>query len=299
MQNLNKKRLTPYIALVIAMILWASSFIATKYVLHTYDPIVIIFCRMVIASLCFMTIGRNVVSSQKYLKGDYKLILFMALCEPCLYFLFEINALMYTTASQAGIITAFLPILVMFSAALFLQEKSNYIAVLGAVLAFIGVTWLTGASTPSEDAPRPILGNFLEFMAMVCATGYTIAIKNLTKRYSPFFLTAVQAFIGCIFYLPLLFLPTTKIPSTFHLGPSLTIIYLGAVITLGAYGLYNYSLKNIPAAKAASFVNLIPVFSVILGWSILDEKLTISQLLASILIMTGVYLAQNKKSSQD
>jgi drug/metabolite transporter (DMT)-like permease len=279
-------------ALVLAMLLWASSFIALKFAFRTYDPLVVIFGRMLIASICFLLIGRRVTQALHYRKGDYKPILFMALCEPCLYFLFEAKAVENTTASQAGLITAMLPILVMIAAAWFLKERITRRSIAGSIVAVSGVCWLTLLSSPTADAPNPLLGNFLEFLAMVCATGYTIALKSLTERYSPFFLTAMQAFAGCFFYLPLLFYPGTNLPTAFHLGPSLAIVYLGAVITLGAYGLYNYGLKHVPANRAASYVNLIPVFSVIMGWMILGETLTTGQAAAAVIIMGGVFLTQ-------
>ena len=279
-------------ALLLAMVLWASSFIALKFAFRTYDPLVVIFGRMFIASACFLIIGRRLAQSLHYRKGDYRLILFMALCEPCLYFLFEAKAVENTTASQAGLITAMLPILVMIAAALILKERISGRSIAGSIIAISGVCWLTLQATPTDDAPNPLLGNFLEMLAMVCATGYTIALKSLTERYSPFFLTAMQAFAGCLFYFPLLFLPWTELPSEFHFGPTLAVVYLGAVITLGAYGLYNYGLKHVPANKAASYVNLIPVFSVIMGWLILGETFTGGQLAAAAVIMGGVYLSQ-------
>lgn len=280
------------LALVSAMLLWASSFIALKFAFRSYDPMVVIFGRMLVASICFLVIGRRITRTIRYRRGDYKLILFMALCEPCLYFIFEAKAVENTTASQAGLITAMLPILVMIAAAIFLKERIGARSWFGATVAVGGVCWLTLLSRPSADAPNPLLGNFLEFLAMVCATGYTIAMKNLTARYSPFFLTAVQAFTGCLFYLPLLFLPSTELPGQLYLGPGLAIIYLGAVITLGAYGLYNYGLKHVPANKAAAYVNLIPIFSVIMGWMFLGESLTGGQTVAALVVMGGVYLTQ-------
>ncbi|MGB3209813.1 MAG: DMT family transporter [Desulforhopalus sp.] len=283
----------PSCALLLAAILWSSSFIALKFAFRAYDPMVVIFGRMLVASICFLVVGRRVTEALHYRRGDYKLILFMAFCEPCLYFIFEAKAVQYTTASQAGMITAMLPILVMISAAILLGEEIKRKSWLGSIIAVAGVCWLTLESSPSTDAPNPLLGNFLEFLAMVCATGYTIALKSLTERYSPFFLTAMQAFLGCLFYLPLLFLPSTTLPGQWHMGPGLAIIYLGAVITLGAYGLYNYGVKNLPANKAASYINLIPIFSVILGWLLLGESFTGWQICAGVFIIGGVYLTQN------
>ena len=70
---------------------------------------------------------------------------------------------------------------------------------------------------------------------------------------------------------------------------------MGAVITLGAYGLYNYGLKYVPASQAALYVNLIPVFSVFLGWMVLDETFTRNQCFAAVIVMAGVWLSQRKQ----
>ena len=284
----------PTLALLLAMVLWASSFIALKIAFREYDPMIVIFGRMLIASLCFLCIGKRLAKSLDYQKGDYKPILFMAFCEPCLYFIFEAKAIENTTASQAGLITAMLPVLVMASASVLLKELVSKKAWTGALLAVAGVCWLTAESSPSADAPNPVLGNFYEFLAMVCAAGYTISLKKLTSRYSPFFLTAMQAMVGCVFYLPLIFLPSTELPERFVFLPAMAIVYLGAIITLGAYGLYNFSLKHVPASRAAVFVNLIPVFSVLLGWMVLGETLSPRQLVAAVLVMAGVFLSQHE-----
>jgi drug/metabolite transporter (DMT)-like permease len=107
----------------------------------------------------------------------------------------------------------------------------------------------------------------------------------------------MQAFAGSIFYLPLLFLPSTRLPLHFEPASGMAIIYLGAVITLGAYGLYNFGLKHIPASQASAYVNLIPVFSVLLGWMMLDESFTVTQCLAAALVMAGVYISQRRRSA--
>ena len=282
----------PLIALISAMILWSSSFIALKIAFRVYDPMVVIFGRMFVASLCFLLFVRRFMATCTYEKGDYRTILFMAFCEPCLYFIFEARAIENTTASQAGLITAMLPILVMIAASFFLKETVNTKAKIGAALAVASVCWLTLESSPSSDAPHPILGNFYEFLAMVCATGYTISLKKLTSRYSPFFLTAIQAFTGSLFFFPFLLMPGVQIPRHFDPLSGGAIIYLGAVITLGAYGLYNFGVKHVPASRASIYVNLIPVFSVILGWLVLHETLSFRQMIAAAFVVGGVLISQ-------
>jgi len=117
-------------------------------------------------------------------------------------------------------------------------------------------------------------------------------MKKLCARYSPWFLTAVQSMVGTVFFLPLLFLPSTTMPLAFPPGPSLAVLYLCVCISIGAYGFYNYGISKLPAWQASAFVNLIPVFSMLLGWLCLDERLTSPQLVGVAVVFAGVLLCQ-------
>ncbi len=285
----------PAFSLVAAMVLYGSSFIALKLAFRSYDPMVVIFGRMVVAGLCFLLFLKR-FGSNIFRKGDFKYLLFMALCEPCMYFVFEAHAVENTTASQAGMITAMLPIMVAVGARFFLQEQISRKTIAGLLLAISGVCWLTLGSVSSSSSPHPWLGNFLEVMAMVCATGYTLALKRLSTRYHPFFLTAVQAWIGSLFFLPLLLLPGTHLPTRFVAVPAFSILYLGFFVTLIAYALYNFGVSRIPANQATAYVNLVPVFAVLLGWLILGEHFRPLQYMASALVFIGVILSQQIKT---
>jgi drug/metabolite transporter (DMT)-like permease len=218
----------------------------------------------------------------------------MAFCEPCLYFLFEAKAIENTAASQAGMISALLPLMVAVAARIILKEALSLRTLIGFLLAIGGAVWLSLSGAPTASAPNPPLGNFLEFVAMVCAVGYIITLKKLTARYSPLLLTAFQAFVGSIFYLPFLFLPSTRLPQQFDLGGTLAVVYLGAFISFGAYGLYNFGVSRIPVSQASAFVNLIPVFTVLMGRVILGERFTCFQYLAALLILAGIFLSQDR-----
>lgn len=284
----------PYICLVIAMVLWASTFVALKLAFRTYDPMVVIFGRMIVASLCavfFPFVFKNI----QFRKKDIKYIAFMVICEPCLYFVFEAKALVYTTAAQAGMITSMMPLMVAIGAWLILKEQLTLRTCIGFTIAVMGALWLSLVSQASVHGPNPLLGNFLEFMAMVCASGYALSLKKLTARYSPLFLTFIQAFAGAIFFFPALFLPGTELPVQAEPLPLIAILYLGSAVTLGAYGLYNYGVSKIPASQATAFINLIPVFSLAMSAAVLGERFTAIQYAASLLVLFGVILSQDRK----
>lgn len=276
------------------MLLWASSLVALKLAFRGYHPMQVIFGRMLIASLCFAVF---IPSFRKlnWRRRDFKYLLIMAVCEPCLYFLFEAKALELTSASQAGMVTAIMPLLVAILAWVALKEQISGQTLVGFCLAILGACWLGLAGETNSNAPNPLLGNFCEFLAMACAAGYTVSLKHLTSNYPPLFLTAFQAFVGSFFYFPFLLLPDVGFPDQWSLEPLLAIIYLGTFITFGAYGCYNFSVSRIPANQAAGFVNLIPVFSVLLGMLVLGDTLNTTQWFASGLVFGGVWLSSRRK----
>lgn len=289
----NPKPWLPVLSLVTAMILWASSFIALKIAFQGYHPMIVILGRMVVGSCCFLIffaqLRRTVINRE-----DIKYLLFMAVCEPCIYFMFEAKALELTSASQAGLITAMLPLMVALGATMFLNERISRKTLVGFAIAIFGACWLSVAGETSEAAPNPLLGNFLEFMAMVAATGYTVTLKHLSARYSALFLTAVQTWVGALFFSLFLLHPEIALPRTWYPVPALAVIYLGSFVTLGAYLLYNYGVSKIPASQASAYVNLIPVFAVILGFLILGERFNPIQFVASALVLLGVFVSQRR-----
>ena len=97
--------------LILAMALWGSSYVVLKVAFRELPPLWVIFGRMALGSLVFLVAWRW-RGRIDYRSGDWKYLLGLAVCEPCLYFLCESFALQYTSAAQAGMITALLPLLV-------------------------------------------------------------------------------------------------------------------------------------------------------------------------------------------
>lgn len=281
----------PFLSLFAGMLLWGSSFVAFKYAVMFFDPIVVVFARMALSAALFL-LALPFWRPKNLRREDLFFMVFMALCEPCFYFVFEGQALTLTSASQAGMVAATLPVLVAVCAGFFLGERLSVRSWTGLVLALAGVVWVSVSGTATSAAPRPLFGNFLELLAMLCAAGYTVSMKKLCARYSPWFLTAVQSMVGTVFFLPLLFLPSTAMPQAFPVAPSLAVLYLCVFISIGAYGFYNYGISKLPAWQASAFVNLIPVFSMLLGWLCLDERLSASQMAGVAVVFAGVLLCQ-------
>jgi len=277
--------------LLIAMLVWASSFIAFKAAIGPVGPMSLMFGRMAIASLCFVYFIKQ-FRTLAFTKKDIKYILLLTFFEPCLYFVFEANALQLTTASQAGMITSMMPLMTAIAASFVLKEYLSKRIVIGSVLAVVGAIWLSLGAQSSENASNPLLGNFLEFCAMICGTWYAIAVRYLSQRFSALFLTAMQAFIGTLFFFPFAIWESWGMPFNLTWEAFGWICYLGIVVTLGGYGMFNLALSRIEVSRASVFVNLIPVFTVLLAYAFLGEVLNPKEMMASFVIFGGIIISQ-------
>jgi drug/metabolite transporter (DMT)-like permease len=276
-----------------AVVLWGTSFPATKIALEGFPPMALIFLRMVVAVALLLPFVRRIPKTA-YRKGDWKWLVLVGLFEPCLYFMFEVNALRFTTASQAGVISAMAPLLVAVGAWFFLREHLSSRAIAGLVLSLLGVAILSLGARTFETAPNPLLGNALELTAMVCAAGYFIVQRHLTSRYDPWLVTGVMSLSGLIFFLPgaLLTHPSTWLAASPRSW--LAVGYLGAFVTLGAIGLYNLAASQMPAARAAISINLVPFAAVASSWLLLGEQLTPLQVAGGLVIVGGVFLGESR-----
>ena len=284
--------LMPILALLGAVFLWSSSFVGMRIALTELTPMQVTWIRMLVALIVISPFLPR-LRKLPYQKGDRRKILIMVLFLPCAYYLLESNALKYTTSSQAGVISSVVPLFVGFLGWLFLKERLSKMATMGLLISIVGVIWLTIAGSDDGKASNAILGNSLELGAMVCAACSMVMLKSLSERYSPFDLTIFQVIAGCIFFIQGgISLFTTDFSAS--LLPLSATIYMGIFVTLGAFGLYNWAMSRVEAAKASTYINLIPVFAVMLGWIILDEGLNLIQLFAGAIILFGIWLSSTK-----
>lgn len=279
----------PIFTLTLAMLLWSSSFIALKHVLGVWGFGQVLFMRMSVAALCWLCCYRY-LGNFRYQPGDWRWLALMGALEPCLYFLLEVNALRYTSAGQAGMVCALLPLMVALVAYLLLGERVTHRQLAGFMVAIGGVMLLSLGGGQEQSAPNPLLGNLLEMGAMLCAASYSVVLKKLSPRYGVMPLTALQAFVGMTFFAPLAFL--SPWPAQWQLFDLGVIIFLGAGVTLGAYLLYNWAVTQVRVTLAAAYVNLLPVFTLIFAYLLLGERLTLVQLLASLTVLLGIAIGQ-------
>jgi drug/metabolite transporter (DMT)-like permease len=280
----------PVAAIVVATLFWGGSFSAMRVGVQALGPWSVMWFRMIVAMFLLAPFAGKLWPSE-YRPGDWKLLLPMALFQPCLYFFFESNALRFTTSSQAGVIAASVPLMVALAAWLSLSEAISRGAIAGMGISIAGVAALTLLQGTGSGAQHPLLGNSLEVLAMASAAVSMVLVKRLSTRYNPWTLTGLQTLAGAVFFLPgapgLLRSLDAWTPQVL-----VSMLFLGTFVTLGAFGLYNWGMSRLTASRASVFINLVPVFAVVFGWTLLGEALNPLQCLAAAAVIVGVWLGQ-------
>lgn len=288
----------PALCLAGAVVLWGSSFVAAKEALEAFSPLALVFVRMALASAVFACLWPRLEKSRPR-PGDWKWLALLCLFQPCLYFILEANALTLTTASQAGVVSSLVPLLVTAGARVFFAETLTPATGAGLILCILGVGWLSAAAGSEAQAPDPLAGNLLELAAMSCAAGYMLVVKHLCGRYGAWRLTALQCFAGAVFFLPAALAAPGAMWAGVH-GPAwASAAFLGLGVTIGAFGLYNMAMARMPAARAAMAINLVPPAALAAGVVFRGDTLTPGQMLACAVIAAGVALghAGNRRAA--
>lgn len=298
-----RSSILPHLALMLSMLVWSSTFIGLKIALSAYSPASAMALRMGSAALLCLPLLPRLLRAMKH-PAVRRVLLFGVLCEPCLYFLCETSALRHTSSAQAGMVLALLPLTAAAGARLFLGENMEGRAWLGFALALFGVIWISCGGEVSESSPSPLLGNALEALAVLCATGYTLCMRKLSAVLPPLLLTAAMTFAGTLFFSALSLLPFSAEPVRLAVTvpdwmPAAAILYLGIAATFGGYGLYNYGIARLSAGRAAAYTNLIPVITLFMGVFCLNEHMTPAQYLASVLVVAGVMLSQSGRALRE
>ena len=279
------------LALTGAVLLWGTSYAATKTALGYFSPWLLIWLRMVMASVVLLPFWHR-LPKPIYQAGDWKWLLGLGVLQPCLYFLLEVQALQFTSSGQAGTVAALAPLFVALLAWIWLKERMGLNGILGLLLSLSGVVLLSLGAGHNQSAPNPLLGNALQLLAMLCIAFYMVILKRLSSRYDTWWLTGTQNLLGVLFFLPGIWLAPEGTLAAAPQSAWLSVLYLGGLVTLGGFGLYNMAMRWIPASQAAMSINLVPLIALLMGWLWLDESLSLLQSGAALAIFGGVVLGQ-------
>jgi drug/metabolite transporter (DMT)-like permease len=229
-------------------------------------------------------------------------LLFLSAFQPISYFIFETFGIARSTASQAGVMIAFVPVAVSLLAMVFLKERTNGKQMFFIAMSILGVLII---NSDVRFSSSNMLGNLLLLGAVFSASVYQILSRKYSTNFTPIEITFVMMWVGAIAFN---FIGIRNTLQTGSLGdylaplqnPNLlgSLLYLGVLSSVVAFFFQNYVLSKVQATKAAILANLTTVIAIFAGVFILHESFDLIKLIGSAMILLGVYGTTKVRSRQ-
>ena len=299
------KNLLVHMKLIFVVIVWGIGWPAGRVIAQDIAPFAASWIRYVVAVALFVIYLK--LSNQWMIptRGEWKRIAWIGFFATCLYQAFFMVGMKYTAAGDASLMITFNPFFTAVLAIFFLNEAMHWRLGAGIALGLAGVTVLFLYS-PNVDIPfyERALGDALiagAAFAWACNSiqmkiAMTQPAEDSDRCLSPLQLTVWSSVIGLVMLTPIAAVETAVmgIPEPSFDG-WVAILFLAIFSTVVSYVWFADGILTIGAGKSALYVYLVPIFGIYSGYLLLDEKLGASLLIAFVLIVGGVALAQSKQ----
>ncbi|MBS2098727.1 DMT family transporter [Carboxylicivirga linearis] len=288
------ERLKVILSLLLSMICWAISFVWIKQAFESFNPITIVFFRLVISSLMLIIIlklSRRLIPLKR---EDVRWFFLLGFFEPFLYFMGESNGLKIVSSTMGAVIVSTVPLFAPIADRLFFKSRLSFLNLAGITISFTGVMILIFEKNFSLAAP--IEGIALMFMAVFATMGYAIVLKKIPAHYNAVTIITYQNVVGTILFLPFFIVIDWQHVTHTHITTEavIAVLQLSVFASSLAFIFFTYGMRKIGISKANVFVNMIPVFTAFFAWWILDEEIDLQKLVGIAIVIGGVFISQLK-----
>jgi drug/metabolite transporter (DMT)-like permease len=276
-------------AIAVTVVLWASAFAGIRAGLRAYSPQSVALLRYLTASVVLAIYALATKMPMPHPR-DWPGIAVSGFVGFTIYNVALNVGERTIVAGTASLIIASAPVYVALLAVAFLHERLRALAWVGVAVSFVGAAVV--AVEPDQGiqlSPSALI----VLAAAVAQAIYSVSQKPYLKRYSPLQFTACAIWAGTIFLL--IFAPElSKQISVAPVDATLSVVYMGIFPGVIGYVSWSYVLSRIPAARAGSFLFLIPVVAIAIAWLWLGELPALSALIGGVLIFAGIVLVNRR-----
>jgi len=284
----------PYLVLLAANILYATSYTVTRVVLADVGPATLGLARLVIGAA--ILVPWALAQRQpgiRLSRADRWSVFWMGLLGFAGAFVLGNWGIARSTASNAALLITVEPISIILFSPLVLGERLALREGIGAALAMGGAVLVVLNGIPGVTlglAPH-WRGDLLLILSGLAYASYSLLGREVLGRHRVMPVTAWSILWGTAAMLPLAVLEWAggHRPAWTPAAVAGTL-YLGIVITALAYTAWNYALERVEAPRAAIFLNAQPLVGALLGIWLLHEPLTPYTVAGGALILTGLHL---------
>lgn len=281
-------------ALIMAAACWGAGMILSKLGLDYFPPLFLLIVEL--SASCAVLWGVILLrGEQVHLRWSKLAHGWSGMLEPGLSHILGMFGLALTSASNASLIGATEPIAAMVVAWVVLREGLSRRALPWIGAALVGTLLVSSAGGAGGAS---FTGDLLTMLATLAAAGYVVASSRSVAHLSPLLLAALQQTTALGFTVVIwLFTRSPAEGAMIAAIPAsawVWVIVSGLVQYTLAFWLYLLALRTISAARAASFLMLVPVFGVAGAVMFLREVFTLMQFLGGLLVMLALAFAHRE-----
>ena len=290
----------PLILFAILGIIWGSNFIYMKWASEYLSDIQIVLIRVLFGFIPVLIYAMYLkVLKLEHLKHSFHFFV-MSLLATTVYYYFFVKASSLLLSGVVGALSGTIPLFTFILAVIFIkEEKITPLRILGIAIGLLGVVLIAKPydanllETNIEGVIFAITGSLIIGISFVYAKRF---ISPLKIHFAA--LTSYQ--LG---YALLVLLFITDYKGIENILPH-THVFIGLVVGLGLLGtglafiIYYYLIERIGAVNASSATYLPPLVALFIAYFFVNENITFVDLLATVLIFSGVFLINAKKKAK-
>ena len=283
-------RLKNGLMLFLTAFIWGTAFVAQSVGMDYLGPFTFNGVRSLIGGIALLPciwILQKVNGKPEGTGSRKDLIIGGILCGILLFAASSLQqiGIQYTTAGKAGFITAFY-IVIVPALGIFLHKKIGWKIWMAVVLAIVGLYFLCITESFSIDR-----GDILVFLCALVFAVHILVIDYFAPKVDGVKMSCMQFFICGILSIPFMF--TIEKPTfTAVTDAWMPILYAGVLSCGVAYTLQILGQKNVNPAVASLILSLESCFSVLAGWIVLGERLSVRESVGCVCMFAAIILAQ-------
>jgi drug/metabolite transporter (DMT)-like permease len=285
-------------AVVVAALIWSSSFAVTKVTLAEVPPMTLGALRFAIAAvilgvLVHLRRERSLPTPrQKVGIGVAGLLGISA------YFALENVGVDLASASDATLIVASYPVITLALELLGGKARFSLVRLSGMVLAIVGVCVVVGTGTgTSAGGGHRLIGDLLLLAGGIAWATYNIVAQRDRSGCSAVVTTYYQTVAGAAGFL-LLSLFEAGQWSTPSANSLLRVGFLAVFCSVVAFYAYNFGLKGLPPSTAVNLLNIVPVAGLVWAVVLAGEAPAPVQVVGGVVVILGVTLGLTRTRSE-
>ncbi len=280
-----------YIAIMIAMSVWASSFLLTQEALRSFEPITVVTIRMTLATVLLGLFGLITRKLQMLKKEHVAMFLLGGFLQPFCYFICEAYGLTKVDATTASVVLSTIPLFAPFFAFLILRERVTVLNIVGILVSLVGVLFIV---VEKQEFVVDMLGILLLLGSVFTAVLYSINLRRIPGEYTN---------VSIVFYIHasslLFFIPTFLIVDVDKLGlhpvlwsSVISIIVLAVFASVMSYILFCMAVRRIGVTRANAFCNVMPAITALVVWAVYGTQLNTMKWIGVAVVIIGLFISQ-------